>query len=175
MKFTELSEADWESLSPKPTIQTSTGNSPWGHYFIALVGQSICSVELISAEMNYQEWQNTLFQKWPGASHVQGPLKRSFTLLLKGTPFQRAVWRVLLATRPGETLHYQTIAEKLNAPKALRAIGNAVGSNPIALFIPCHRVIPKRGGIGGYKWGIDRKKRLLEWEAKAKREPYCFR
>lgn len=88
------------------------------------------------------------------------PLK----LVLKGTPFQRAVWRALLDIAPGTTSTYQAIAQAIGKPTASRAVGGAVGRNPVSFFIPCHRVLASNGGIGGYYWGLDKKRQLLAWE-----------
>ncbi len=88
-------------------------------------------------------------------------------LLLKGSPFQCAVWQALLGIERGTTLSYQAIAETIRKPKAVRAVGQAVGANPLAIIIPCHRVIQKNGKLGGFAYGIAFKKRLLALE----REP----
>lgn len=82
----------------------------------------------------------------------------------EGTDFQKSVWRELLEIPLGSRVHYGTIAKKIRRPKAFRAIGTAVGANPISLLIPCHRVVPASGGIGNYRWNADRKRALLEWE-----------
>jgi O-6-methylguanine DNA methyltransferase len=80
------------------------------------------------------------------------------------TAFQKQVWQVLLAIPSGYVTHYQAIAEALGKPKASRAVGNAIGSNPLAIKIPCHRVIRKDGQLGGYRWGLDKKIALLKKE-----------
>jgi AraC family transcriptional regulator, regulatory protein of adaptative response / methylated-DNA-[protein]-cysteine methyltransferase len=85
--------------------------------------------------------------------------------LVKGTNFQIQVWRALLKVPFGGTITYQNLAETIDRPKAARAVGNAVGSNPIAYLIPCHRVIRNSGELGGYRWGIERKSSILGWEA----------
>lgn len=86
-------------------------------------------------------------------------------LHLKGTPFQIKVWETLLKIPMGEVSTYTGIAEKLNNPKASRAVGSAVASNPVAFLIPCHRVIKANGEIGQYHWGTTRKTAMLGWEA----------
>ena len=83
---------------------------------------------------------------------------------LHGTPFQRAVWRQLRRIPAGRTVSYAALAARLARPRAVRAVGQANGSNPVALFVPCHRVIAADGGLGGYGGGLDRKRRLLEHE-----------
>lgn len=89
---------------------------------------------------------------------------------LAGTPFQRQVWTRLLAIPPGAVTTYQALANDIGRPKAVRAVANAVGANPIAWLIPCHRVIRSDGGLGGYRWGVERKRAMLDWEQKANRE-----
>ena len=89
----------------------------------------------------------------------------SLPLDVRGTAFQRRVWRALQTIPVGETSTYQEIAHAIGEPQAHRAVANACGANPLALVIPCHRVLRKDGGLGGYRWGTERKRRLLEWEA----------
>lgn len=89
-------------------------------------------------------------------------------LSLSGTEFQKIVWENLLKIPYGSVTSYKELAKKIGKPNAQRALGMAVGKNPIAIVIPCHRVIKKDGGIGGYAGGIDRKKWLLELERNIK-------
>lgn len=86
-------------------------------------------------------------------------------LHLKGTPFQIKVWNALLQIPQGALKSYQQIAGEIGDPKASRAVGTAIGSNPVAYLIPCHRVITSSGQMGGYHWGIDRKSAIIGWEA----------
>lgn len=81
-----------------------------------------------------------------------------------GTSFQKAVWKKLMDIPPGETSTYSHIAHSIDNPKAVRAVGSAVGKNPISVIIPCHRVVPVSGGIGNYHWGTDKKLSLLKYE-----------
>lgn len=90
----------------------------------------------------------------------------SIPLRINGTPFQMRVWEALQTIPYGQTVSYGDIAKQIGCPKAVRAVGNAVGSNPITIVIPCHRVIRTGGGLGGYAWGIERKKWLLEHETR---------
>lgn len=86
-------------------------------------------------------------------------------LHLKATPFQWKVWNALLEIPSGQTVTYRDIALSVASSKACRAVGSAVGRNPVSLLIPCHRVVRGDGGMGGYHWGIARKQALLEWES----------
>lgn len=81
--------------------------------------------------------------------------------ILLGTPFQQQIWMALLKIPKGETATYHDIAKLINRPKAYRAVGNAVGANPLSYVIPCHRVIRSDSTLGGYRWGKDIKKKLL--------------
>jgi len=86
------------------------------------------------------------------------------TLLLRGTNFQIKVWEALLKISFGQIVSYETIAKAIGKPNAQRAVGTAIGSNRLGYIIPCHRVLQKVGGIGGYRWGTTRKKAILGWE-----------
>jgi len=85
-------------------------------------------------------------------------------LVLSGTDFQINVWHATMQIPAGKTITYQELAQKIGLPQAFRAVANALGQNKIAYLIPCHRVIRTDGSLGGYKWGIERKKKLLEFE-----------
>lgn len=101
-------------------------------------------------------------------SHLQ-PDKQERTevrLHLTGTSFQLKVWKALLSIPQGSVTTYGQLAQLIGSPKAVRAVGNAVGKNPVSMLIPCHRVIRSDGSIGGYHWGVDWKKNILEWEKK---------
>lgn len=84
-----------------------------------------------------------------------------------GTDFQQRVWAALRRIPPGATCSYGELAAAIGRPGAARAVGRAVGSNPVAVVVPCHRVLPSGGGPGGYRWGPQRKLDLLEWESRA--------
>jgi len=90
--------------------------------------------------------------------------KFSLPLCLEGTPFQKKVWNALQKIPYGETCFYQQIAEEIGKPKASRAVGNAIGANPLPIIIPCHRVIKKNGELGGYSGGEGIKEKLLKHE-----------
>ncbi|MCA1796599.1 MAG: methylated-DNA--[protein]-cysteine S-methyltransferase [Geobacteraceae bacterium] len=86
------------------------------------------------------------------------------TLILSGTPFQQRVWRALLDIPDGETRTYAALASHIGHPHAYRAVANAVAANPLVGLVPCHRVLPHRGGVGGFRYGTAFKRRLLERE-----------
>jgi AraC family transcriptional regulator of adaptative response/methylated-DNA-[protein]-cysteine methyltransferase len=86
-------------------------------------------------------------------------------LFLHGTNFQIKVWEALLKIPPGFVCSYEDVARYVGKPSAARAVGNAVGGNPVSYIIPCHRVIRKMGLVGNYRWSPTRKKAMLGWEA----------
>ncbi len=88
----------------------------------------------------------------------------ALSLAVKGTAFQLSVWQALLSVPLGQTASYQQICAVLNKPNAARAVGGAVGRNPVSFFVPCHRILAHDGSLGGYYWGVDKKRELLRWE-----------
>ena len=90
--------------------------------------------------------------------------KEHIQLCPEGTPFQESVWKALLEIPKGETRTYAQIADAIGSPKAVRAVGTAIGANPIAYLIPCHRVVRADGGLGGYRWGLAIKQKMLQTE-----------
>ena len=111
---------------------------------------------------------DTLAGKWARA--IAKSLDGGSTILklpldIRGTPFQRSVWDQLRAIPRGQTRSYTEIARRIGRPRAIRAVGTANGANPVAIVIPCHRALRASGHLGGYRWGLERKRRLLELEA----------
>lgn len=109
---------------------------------------------------------------WPQGEWVQDNASAQLTwqkivnkipvdAIVLGTPFQKNVWQALLDLHAGETLSYQQLAVRLEKPKAVRAVANAVGANPISILIPCHQIVRNDGKLGGYRWGLDMKEMLL--------------
>jgi AraC family transcriptional regulator of adaptative response/methylated-DNA-[protein]-cysteine methyltransferase len=90
---------------------------------------------------------------------------------IRGTSFQFAVWEQLRAIPPGQTRSYSEIARLIGRPRAVRAVGTANGANPVSVLIPCHRAMRASGHPGGYRWGLERKRLLLEMEARRREEP----
>lgn len=121
--------------------------------FVETVGMDIHSSSLIQTcktqLSEYLNGQRTLF---------------SVPVSIEGTPFQKEVWNALIDIPYGNTYSYQEIALAIKKPTALRAVGTAIGKNPLAIIIPCHRVLPKQGGIGNYHWGKSIKETLLNLE-----------
>jgi AraC family transcriptional regulator, regulatory protein of adaptative response / methylated-DNA-[protein]-cysteine methyltransferase len=99
---------------------------------------------------------------------IEAPgVERDLPLDLRGTAFQRRVWEALREIPAGETASYADVARRIGAPKAVRAVAQACGANAIAVAIPCHRVVRNDGSLSGYRWGVERKRALLDKEAHA--------
>jgi AraC family transcriptional regulator of adaptative response/methylated-DNA-[protein]-cysteine methyltransferase len=99
---------------------------------------------------------------------VEAPgLGLELPLDVRGTAFQQRVWQALQEVPPGRTVSYTEIAQRIGAPASVRAVAQACGANALAVAIPCHRVVRRDGGLSGYRWGVERKRALLEREAKA--------
>ena len=158
-------------------IQYGFHQTPFGECFIAMTEKGICALSFVD-ETNKQQTFQAFMEKWQAAKLVlnayntegvvQQIFEPSFTdkihVWIQGTNFQLKVWEALLKIPQGSVSTYQKIAESVHNPKAVRAVGTAVGNNPIAFLIPCHRVIKSTGVIGEYHWGSTRKKAILGWE-----------
>jgi AraC family transcriptional regulator of adaptative response/methylated-DNA-[protein]-cysteine methyltransferase len=104
-------------------------------------------------------WADALADYVAGHSKMPTP-----PMDIRGTPFQFSVWEQLRAIPAGETRSYSEIARRIGRPRAIRAVGTANGANPVSIIIPCHRAIRSSGHLGGYRWGLERKRKLLEME-----------
>lgn len=144
-----------------------------GEILLAYRGGKICFLGFVG-DVREQILQEFL-EQFPKACPVKNlavlDLNRSLAtkssladFSLTGTEFQRSVWNALLAIPPGTTMTYSQLAKALDKPQAARAVGRAAGSNPISVFIPCHRVIGASGVLTGYRWGLLAKQRLLACE-----------
>lgn len=108
---------------------------------------------------------NEMARAW--TERIFGGTASSVSVSLGGTPFQRRVWDALLKIPVGQVTTYQTIADAIGTPRACRAVGSAIGRNPVSWLIPCHRVVQAAGGLGGYRWGVPCKRTMLAAEARA--------
>lgn len=161
-------------------IRYSVIGGPFGDAFIAVTPRGICKLSFLSNN-NIEQQIVDLNAQWPaaklvnqasettrmvealfaGKQTINGPL----SLYVKGTNFQINVWRALLQIEPGCINSYAQVAEAVGKPRAYRAVGTAIGSNQVAFFIPCHRVLQQSGQIGGYLWGETRKHAIHAWES----------
>ncbi len=150
-----------------------------GWMLLAATGRGICALEFGD---HPGELEKGLMRRFPAAeridrdprledwmaricSHLDEPsVPLDLPLDIRGTAFQEKVWRVLRTIPPGRTIDYGELAERIGRPSAVRAAAAACGANPVALLIPCHRVRRRNGTLGGWRWGVERKRRLLEIE-----------
>ena len=161
------------------TIYTSVGESRFGRYLVASTAKGVCN--LFFFDRSSADAYHDLRALWPNArivkkrTTVHKSVEKFFDksahsgvkirLHPKGTPFQLKVWQALLAIPKGSLESYSRVAASIHKPSALRAVGTAVGRNPIGYLIPCHRVIKVNGRLGNYRWGTERKKAIIKWEA----------
>jgi AraC family transcriptional regulator of adaptative response/methylated-DNA-[protein]-cysteine methyltransferase len=160
--------------------------TPFGACLVAVSRRGICSLSFVEPEMKAQAVEG-LLQSWKEASVVENPEASAglirqvfapgsplgetpFRILLRGTNFQLKVWDALLRIPEGRVASYGVLAAAVGKPGASRAVGTALGLNPVAYLIPCHRVLRADGGIGGYRWGISRKRAILAREAALREE-----
>jgi AraC family transcriptional regulator of adaptative response/methylated-DNA-[protein]-cysteine methyltransferase len=152
---------------------------PFGETLIAATERGICFLAFVEAADREAEMDD-FCRRWPGARLIhdqaaterlarrifaRGPSDPPLPLCVRGTNFQVNVWRALLRIPPGTVASYQAVAQAAGRPGAIRAAANAVAANPVAFLIPCHRVLRSTGDIGGYRWGPERKRVILAWEA----------
>ncbi|MDF7801551.1 methylated-DNA--[protein]-cysteine S-methyltransferase [Pontiellaceae bacterium B1224] len=161
-------------------IKGGVAETPFGDCLVAVNSRGICHLSFFQALEFSTHWKN-LEQRWPHASlerddrvagelcgrifgkelHAKEPLKA----YVKGTDFQVKVWQALLQVPEGQLVSYGHLARFVESPGASRAVGTAVGTNPIGFLIPCHRVIRETGAQGGYRWGTERKRAIQVWES----------
>ncbi|PCJ82513.1 MAG: cysteine methyltransferase [Bacteroidetes bacterium] len=160
------------------SINYSIAESPFGNLIVASTSIGICHMAFFS---NKEQALSILTSRFPKATYNQVVDKiqkdalfifqndwsklNQIKLHLNGTPFQLKVWETLLKIPTGNLTTYGAIAKEISRPKASRAVGTAIGNNPVAFLIPCHRVIQASGNTGGYMWGTTRKTAIIGWEA----------
>ena len=178
----------WEAMSPGEFARAGEGlaifwgwfDSPFGPALVMGTDRGICGLGF-AAETGADETMADLRLRWPKADFKEDPdrlrawVLRAFgaaggaaepaPLYLIGAPFQLKVWEALLTIPSGQVTTYSEIASVIGHPKAVRAVGTAVGRNPVSWLIPCHRALRKSGGLGGYHWGLPVKRALLAWES----------
>ena len=174
----------WEAMAPGAvakggaglTIAWGTFESPFGPLVAAGTDQGLCGLAF-TAELGEQGARFDLKRRWPEATWEERPdalkswvdsafaRRGEVPLAVAGGPFDLKVWQALIAIPEGSVATYSHIAEAIGNPKAVRAVGSAVGRNPLAWLIPCHRVLRRDGALGGYHWGLPVKRGLLAWES----------
>ncbi|GFE63070.1 bifunctional helix-turn-helix domain-containing protein/methylated-DNA--[protein]-cysteine S-methyltransferase [Litoreibacter roseus] len=177
----------WEAMSPGDfakkgqdlTIKYGWFDSPFGEALSMGTDRGLCGVAF-SNETGRDVAMDDMRSRWPNASFVEDPdavaawTNAAFAeqgetkLYLIGAPFQIKVWEALLRIPSGQVTTYSEIAGSIGKPRAVRAVGTAVGRNPISWLIPCHRALRKSGGLGGYHWGLPLKRAMLAYETARK-------
>lgn len=174
-----MTPGEYKSGGKNLTIQYSLQQCQFGNYLVASTSVGICN--LLFFESSAAEVEGELRLLWPQATIIEGennfhqsvknffdnkpPSSDKLKLHLKGTPFQLKVWEALLKIPEGHLQSYNVLARHIDHPSAQRAVGSAIGSNPVGFIIPCHRVIKSVGGIGEYRWRTERKMAIIGWEA----------
>ncbi|WP_126456030.1 methylated-DNA--[protein]-cysteine S-methyltransferase [Sulfuriflexus mobilis] len=162
------------------TIEHAIHDTPFGKAFVATTSRGICKFAFLDYS-NIDTIESELSDKWPHAvfreNHQdtraiietmfgQEPKRdRPLSLHVSGTNFQVSVWKALLEIPPGTVTSYTQVASRIGRPRAARAVGTAIGANPVAFLIPCHRVIQQSGKLGGYHWGETRMHAIHAWES----------
>lgn len=175
----------WEAMSPGEYAKGGAGlqiywgwfDSPFGPAIVMGTARGICGLGL-AADIGADAAFADLKQRWPKAEFVEnadhlrpwvasafGQTGAKAPLHLMGAPFQIKVWEALLSVPTGEVTTYSDVAEKVGNPRAVRAVGTAIGRNPVSWLIPCHRALRKSGALGGYHWGLPMKRVMLAYEA----------
>ncbi len=173
----------WEAMSPGEyatkgkglTITWGWFGGPFGEMIVSTTPRGICGIGF-SGEFGREQAFADMASRWPQAVFVEdenavAPQVEAIlggeraNLHLIGAPFQIKVWEALLRIPSGQVSSYSEIAGAIGHPNAVRAVGSAVGRNPVSWLIPCHRALQKSGGLGGYHWGLPVKRALLAWES----------
>jgi AraC family transcriptional regulator of adaptative response/methylated-DNA-[protein]-cysteine methyltransferase len=156
-----------------------------GELLVAATDKGVCAVKLGSdgealvtdlrreyPQARVSEADGTL-RRWARAivAHLDHPRPLDLPVDVRATAFQWQVWRALQRIPPGQTRTYSEVAQSIGRPTAVRAVARACASNPVCLVIPCHRVVATGGGLGGYRWGIARKRALLAGESRGHAVP----
>lgn len=175
------SSTDLEATASCGVIHFATGQCSLGSVLIGRSERGVCAI-LLGDEP--QSLKRDLQQRFPRAiliddaevqplvsqvvSLVEAPAAHfNLPLDIRGTEFQQRVWQALREIPAGSTASYSDIAGRIDSPASFRAVARACATNPLAVAIPCHRVVRRNGGLSGYRWGIHRKQALLEREARA--------
>ncbi|MCC5795920.1 MAG: bifunctional helix-turn-helix domain-containing protein/methylated-DNA--[protein]-cysteine S-methyltransferase [Methylophaga sp.] len=180
VRLEAMSCSEYRQHGRQICIDYGVHSSPFGDLFIAITLRGICRAGFVDFT-ELDDMLDELRKAWPlslirensqSTGHVLtdllGKMQRSesgpVSVHVRGTNFQIAVWRALLKIPPGELASYAEVAAAIGSPKAARAVGNAIGANPVALLIPCHRVVQQSGALGGYRWGLTKKRMVQVWE-----------
>jgi AraC family transcriptional regulator of adaptative response/methylated-DNA-[protein]-cysteine methyltransferase len=174
-----MKASDYRAKGKGQRISFACFSTPVGTVLVAATGKGVCSVKLGNDAAWLQRLLAEEFSEAEISQKAMPEIRKAIIefisgesslarvpLDIRGTVFQRRVWEELRRIPRGETRTYRDIARAVGAPDAVRAVGSACGANPVALVVPCHRAVRTDGGLGGYAWGLPRKKKLLALEKK---------
>ena len=172
-RLVDLRPQQMDARRWRDTLHWGFSASPFGSCVLAWSDIGLCHLEFFEESTDpialLQARWSTAKLKRDDVSAAKMALAvfggQSVTLHLMGSAFQLAVWRALVARDSGETVSYGELAAAMSQPRASRAVGTAVGSNRIGWLVPCHHVVRSDGGLGGFHWGVDRKRAMLIWES----------
>ena len=176
-----MSPGEWKSGGEGLTVRFGFHPSPFGSALVMATDRGLAGLAFADPG-DEQAALDDMKSRWPKATYVEDSARtaavarrifdpaqwsreRPLRVVLIGTDFEVRVWEALLEIPMGRLATYSGIAGKLAAPKAARAVGTAVGKNPLSFVVPCHRVVGKSGDLTGYHWGLTRKRAMLGWEA----------
>ncbi len=178
IKIEGMTPADYKNGGKNLTINYSFNNSPFGNILVASTLKGICHIAFVEDEQlafsvlknhfsnaNFNQYLDQNQQNALLIFSHEGQKLPQIKLHLKGTDFQLKVWETLLKIPMGHLSTYGNIAKQIQNHNASRAVGSAIGDNPVAFLIPCHRIIQGTGKLGGYMWGTTRKLAIIGWEA----------
>ena len=175
-----MSPGDFKAKGKGLTITYGFHGSPFGRALVMATARGLCGLAFSDGDDDAA--LGDMVRRWPHADFVRNEaatlkharivfdpkawsIERPLHIVMIGTDFQVKVWQSLLRIPMGKAVRYGDLAEDIGAPKAARAVGAAVGANPISFVIPCHRAVGSTGALTGYHWGLTRKRAILGWEA----------
>jgi AraC family transcriptional regulator of adaptative response/methylated-DNA-[protein]-cysteine methyltransferase len=177
-----MSPGEWKSGGAGLEIRHGFHDSLFGRALVMITDRGLCGLAFADDQAGEPEALRDMTSRWPGATYVHDveatrpyadrifdPARwnpsEPLRVVMIGTDFQIRVWEQLLEIPIGRLCTYSDIATRIGVPKASRAVGAAVGRNPVSFVVPCHRAIGKSGALTGYHWGLTRKRAMLGWEA----------
>ena len=176
-----MSPGEWKARGAGLTIRYGLHPSPFGQALVMITDRGLAGLAFTDEADGMDAFED-MSSRWPNAHYVEDSAattpyaerifdpkrwdpKEPLRIVLIGSDFQVRVWEALLRIPMGCAVTYSSIAEKLGQPTASRAVGAAVGRNPISFVVPCHRALGKSGALTGYHWGLTRKRAMLGWES----------
>ncbi|MFY0614900.1 MAG: bifunctional helix-turn-helix domain-containing protein/methylated-DNA--[protein]-cysteine S-methyltransferase [Hyphomicrobiaceae bacterium] len=178
-----MTPGDYKRRGEGIAISYGFHSSPFGEALVMATDRGIAGLAFVNEDIGQtrQEALSDMTRRWPNADYLEQPeataahaqqvfdprrwsAEQPVRLVMIGTDFEVRVWETLLKIPMGKAVSYTDIARHIGKPQASRAVGSAVGRNPISFVVPCHRVLRADGSLGGYHWGLTRKRALIGWE-----------